>query len=71
MEKHWGGIMKTFNITAQIYDKSDIYKQSILMNELVMAPCSADAKNTFEQIYNKTHKVIRIFSVEEISQDAA
>lgn len=63
--------MKLFNITAQIYDKNDIYKQSIFMNELVMALCSADARNTFEEIYSKTHQIIRIFSVEEISQEAA
>jgi hypothetical protein len=63
--------MSLFNITAQIYDKNDSYKQSIFMNELVMASSSSDAKNTFEQIYSKTHQVIRVFSVEEISQDTA
>ena len=60
--------MKNYNITAQVYDKNDIYKQSIFMNELVMALCSTDAKNVFEQIYSKTHQIVKIFSVEEISQ---
>ncbi len=68
MEKHWGGKMKTFNVTAQVYSKQDIYKQTIFMNELVTALCDTEAKETFEQIYGKTHSIIKIYSVEEISQ---
>jgi hypothetical protein len=42
--------MKTFNVTAQVYSKQDIYKQTIFMNELVTALCDTEAKETFEQI---------------------
>lgn len=63
--------MKIFNITAQIYDKNDIYKQSVFMNEIVSALCDYDAKDVFEKIYSKTHEIIKIYSVEEITQDAA
>ena len=63
--------MKTFNITAQIYDKNDIYKQSIFMNEIVIALCASDAKSVFENIYSKTHQILKIYSVEEISQVVA
>ena len=69
--RHLGGIMKTFNITAQIYDKNDIYKQSIFMNEIVMALCDNDAKHIFENIYSKTHQILKIYSVEEIIQVAS
>lgn len=63
--------MKTFNITAQIYDKNDIYKQSVFMNEMIVALCDNDAKDVFTKMYSKTHQIIRIYSIEEISQDAA
>lgn len=63
--------MKTFNITAQIYDKNDSYKQSVFMNEIVSALCDHDAKDLFEKIYSKTHQIIKIYSVEEIAQDVA
>ena len=37
LEKRWGGKMKTFNITAQIYKKYDQYKQTIFANEVIVA----------------------------------
>jgi hypothetical protein len=64
-------MIKIFNITAQIYDKNDIYKQNVFMNETVMALCDSDAKNIFENIYSKTHQIIKIYSIEEISQVVA
>lgn len=59
--------MKTFNVTAQVYSKQDIYKQTIFMNEVVAALCDTEAKETFEQIYGKTHNIVKVYSIEEIS----
>ena len=63
--------MKTFNITAMIYDKACPSKQTIFMNEIVIASCEKDATDVFTTIYSKTHHIIKIYSTEEISQVVA
>jgi len=63
--------MKTFNVTAQVYSKFDPYKQTILMNEIVLSSSEDNAKISFQNIYDHDYKIIKIYSVEEISQGAA
>ena len=71
MEKPWAGIMKTFNITAMIYDKTCPVKQTIFMNEIIIASCEQDATDFFTTVYSKTHHIVKIYSTEEVSQVVA
>jgi hypothetical protein len=58
--------MKHFNITAQVYSKFDQYKQTIFMNEMIMADSADNAATLFQEIYNRDHKILKIYSIEEI-----
>jgi hypothetical protein len=62
--------MKTFNITAQVYDKQDNYKQTILINDVITANSKESAITEF---YDSllTYNILKIYSVEEISQVAS
>ena len=62
--------MKIFNITAQIYKKSDQYRQTILVNELVHADDANLAELVFKLGLEADYAVLKIYSVEEISKDA-
>lgn len=63
--------MKKFNVTAQVYNKFDNHKQTVFMNEIVSAPSQAEAYDTFNEIYSIDHEIVKIYSVEEISQVSA
>lgn len=63
--------MKQFNVTAQIYKKSDQYRQTILVNELVHADDANLAELVFKLGLEAEYAVLKIYSVEEISKDAA
>lgn len=56
--------MKTYNVTAQVYHKKDIYKQTILMNEIVSASSQENAKNIFQQVFETDYVIINIYSAE-------
>jgi hypothetical protein len=64
--------MKTFNITAQVYETNDLTKQTILFNQLVHSDSVTNAKSKFEDYHLSPHyKLVKIYSVEEISQEAS
>lgn len=63
--------MKKFNVTAQVYNKFDSHKQTVLMNEVVSAPSKPEAYDVFYEIYSIDHEIVKIYSVEEISQVVA
>lgn len=63
--------MKKFNITAQIYKKSDQYRQTILVNELIHADDANLAELVFKLGLEAEYALLKIYSVEEISKDAA
>jgi len=63
--------MKQFNITAQLYKKSDQYRQTILVNELVHADDAHLAELVFKLGLEAEYAVLKIYSVEEISKGAA
>lgn len=64
--------MKTFNITAQIYELQDLSKQTILMNELIDSFYKESAIDLFKlNLIEKNSVLVKILSAEEISQDAA
>ena len=56
--------MKQFNVTAQVYNKFDAYKQTILMNEVVSATSVEDAIKAFQKIFETDYKVIKVYSAE-------
>lgn len=56
--------MKQFNVTAQVYNKFDTYKQTMLMNEVVSASSEEEAINTFQKIFESDYKVVKVYSAE-------
>ena len=63
--------MKTFNITASVYDKSDISRQTILINEIISASCELDARIVFAQQLETKYQLVKIYSAEEFSKVAS
>lgn len=63
--------MKQFNVTAQIYKKTDQYRQTILVNELVHADDANLAELVFKIGLEPQYALVKIYSVEEISQVAS
>lgn len=62
--------MKQYNITAQVYNLFDPYKQTILFNDVISAKSSDEAVIAFNSIFGTDHKILQIYSVEEIIKDA-
>lgn len=59
--------MKLFNITAQIYDKNDSSKQTVLMNDIIQATNQEAAKHLFiTNLISRKEVLINILSLEEI-----
>jgi hypothetical protein len=64
--------MKTFNVTANVYETRDIHKQTILLNREVHSVSEEGAKSRFEHYHLPPHyTLIKIYSVEEIPQNTA
>jgi ribosomal protein L20A (L18A) len=63
--------MKQYNVTAQVYNKYDQYKQTLLMNRVIDALSEDDAIDLFHKIFLLDYKILKIYSVEEIPQVAA
>lgn len=64
--------MKTFNITAQIYPKSDKHKQTILINEIIESSNKQSAIDLFKlNLIEQNDILVKILSVEQISQVAS
>lgn len=58
--------MKTFNITAQIYNNCDKYKQTLLMNEIIESNNKESAKDLFKlNLIERNEILVKILSVEE------
>lgn len=64
--------MRLFNITAQVYKNNDPSKQTILMNQIMDGVSQDDAISNFKLHFpNIEYNLLKIYSAEEISQDAA
>ena len=63
--------MKQYNITAQVYSKFDNARQTILMNEVVSAKSTDNAVDSFKEIFEVDYHIVKIYSIEEISQVVA
>lgn len=66
-----GGKMKRFNITAQVYETNDPYKQTILFNQEVSEISEENAVDKFKNYLVPHYQLVKIYSIEEISQEAA
>lgn len=58
---------KEFLVTAQIYDKFDEHKQTILVHDSFKTSSSEDAKDLFKNKYGIDHKIIQIYSSVSVS----
>ena len=56
--------MKTYNVTAQVYDLHDTSKQNLLVNQVIEATSSEDAVFQFQDQYRIKFQVVKIHSVE-------
>lgn len=64
--------MKTFNITAQVYETNDPYKQTILFNQEVYSDTINNAKSKFKDYHLiPQYTLVKIYSIEEIPQVAS
>jgi hypothetical protein len=64
--------MRLFNITAQVYKNNDVSKQSLLINQIVDAYCDKKALDNFNLHFPSIeYNLVKVYSVEEISQDAS
>lgn len=57
-----------FLVTGQAYEKNDEYKQTILLHETFFANDETEARNLFNNQFRKTHHIMRIYSVMDITQ---
>lgn len=61
--------MKQFNVTAQIYNRNDLYKQTIFMNEIITSTNNKSAEDYFKLgLLERGEVLVKILSIEEISQ---
>jgi hypothetical protein len=64
--------MKLFNITAQVFENNDLSKQNLLINEVHDGDSSEQALNNFKLSFPSIqYSLVKVLSVEEISQDVA
>jgi hypothetical protein len=58
--------MHQYNITAQVYNKYDSYKQTLLINDVISASSKEEATNYFKQSLILDYKLLKIYSIEKI-----
>lgn len=64
--------MKTFNITAQVYKNNDKSKQNLLINQVMDGKNEQEALDNFKLHFPSIeYSMVKVLSVEQISQDAA
>lgn len=57
--------LNTYNVTAQVYDRQDKDKQTLLINRIIEARSDSNAINEFYG-QNPEYEIIKIFSTEKI-----
>jgi hypothetical protein len=64
--------MKLFNITAQVFKNNDRSKQNLLINQICNGSSSEEALSNFKLHFSSIEFfLVKILSVEEISQEAS
>ncbi len=58
---------KEFLVTAQIYDKFDKTKQTLLIHDSFKTLSSEDAKELFTKKYSIDNNIVRIYSAISVS----
>lgn len=53
---------KEYLVTAQGYEKTDQYKQTILLYDTFHASSEEQAENNFLEKYEQTHHILNIYS---------
>lgn len=56
--------MKMYNVTAQVYDLHDTFKQHLLINQVIDATSEEDAIFQFEDQNRIKFQVVKVHSVE-------
>lgn len=57
--------MKKYNVTAQVYKSNDLYKQTLLVNDVVDASSKEKAVVEFYDLLPE-YEIVKIYSIEEI-----
>jgi hypothetical protein len=60
-----------FLVTAQVYEKTDPYKQTILLHDVFFTSSSDKAEDMFNSRFEDTHNIIKIYSSINISNNTA
>ncbi len=64
--------MKQFNVTAQAYKNNDKSKQNLLINQVMDGKDEQEALDNFKLHFPSIeYSMVKVLSVEQISQDAA
>jgi hypothetical protein len=58
---------KEFLVTAQVFDKFDKTKQTLLIHDSFKTLSSEDAKELFKKKYSIDHSIIKIYSAISVS----
>ena len=58
--------ISSYNITAQIYNKQDKYKQTLLINNVIDAYSEKQAIEKFTNDVSNDYELIKIYSIENI-----
>jgi len=58
--------ISSYNITAQIYNKQDKYKQTLLINNVIDAYSEKQAIEKFTNDMSNDYELIKIYSIENI-----
>lgn len=61
--------MLEFLVTAQAYEKTDPYKQTILLHDTFFASSQEEAGLLFNKQFAKTHQIMKIYSAIDITSN--
>lgn len=59
--------MQEYLVTAQGYHRQDIYKQTILLHDSYITINADEAMNMFQKQFDAEYNILKVFSVEKIS----
>lgn len=60
-------MLKEYLVTAQGYEKTDQYKQTILLHDTFMAKDDIDATEMFKTKFENEYKIIKVYSTQDIT----
>lgn len=60
-------MLKEYLVTAQGYEKSDQYKQTMLLHDTFMAKDDTDAREMFKAKFENEYKIIKVYSTQDVT----